>query len=283
MRENVRIYRPNQRYEEGYVRACMMMFRNFIEYRELIWQLYRRDLLTNYKKSLLGTAWIVLTPLIGIISWVFLHHTGLFNPGENKIPYPAFLLIGTSVWGLFMGCFTSSSQTLTAARSLVMQVSFPREVFLFEKVLLQLTNFGISLVLNLLVILTFHVIPAWETFLFPLVVLPLILFGAAIGLIASMIVIVAEDLGKLIHTLVGMSFWITPIIFSDRLDKAWARALVEWNPLTYLVCSARDIILFGRLYDSNGYWISTALSVMLFVLSWRAFYISQTRIIERMI
>jgi len=283
MPDNERVYKANQRYDHGYFRTCLVMIRSFIQYRELVWQLYRRDLLANYKKSYFGAAWIVLTPLMGIVSWVFMHQTGLLRPGVQGIPYPAYLLIGASMWGLFMGCYKSSSQTLTAARSLVMQVSFPREVFLFEKILLQLTNFGVALLLNLLVILLFGVIPSRGIFLLPLVVLPMIFFASAIGLLVSMIAIVAENFSKLIHTFIGLTFWITPILYSDKLDKSWAQILVHWNPLTYLVCSARDVIIYGRLYGSTGYWICAALSFILFVFSWRAFYISEPKILERMI
>jgi lipopolysaccharide transport system permease protein len=156
-------------------------------------------------------------------------------------------------------------------------------VFLFEKLLLQLTHFAVALLINLIIVLGFRVVPSWGIFLFPLVALPIVFLGTAVGLFASMLSIVAEKFAKMMKTCIGLTFWITPIIYSGKLAQSWAQTLVDWNPLTYLVCSARDIILFSRLYDSNGYWACTALSVILLLLSWRAFYICEVKIIERMV
>ncbi len=50
-----------------------------------------------------------------------------------------------------------------------------------------------------------------------------------------------------------------------------------------LVCSARDIILFGRLYDNQGFAIVSVLSLVAFLFAWRLFYVSEDKVVERMI
>jgi ABC-type polysaccharide/polyol phosphate export permease len=77
--------------------------------------------------------------------------------------------------------------------------------------------------------------------------------------------------------------WVTPIIYSDKVGNELVRTLIAWNPLTYLVCSARDIIIYGTLYNAGGYFLCAGLSALLFMISWRLFYISEDKIIERMI
>jgi ABC-type polysaccharide/polyol phosphate export permease len=59
--------------------------------------------------------------------------------------------------------------------------------------------------------------------------------------------------------------------------------MIRWNPLTHLVCSVRDIVLFGRLYSPEGFWISSGLSVMLFLFAWRIFHVSGDKIVERLL
>ena len=53
--------------------------------------------------------------------------------------------------------------------------------------------------------------------------------------------------------------------------------------MTYLVCSVRDIVIYGRLYDATGYFICAGISFLLFMVSWRLFYVSENKIIERMV
>ncbi|NDJ53023.1 MAG: hypothetical protein GYB68_08075, partial [Chloroflexi bacterium] len=167
--DSVRIYRPNQRHEIGLFQTWVIMLRNIIGARELIWQLFKRDFLAAYKKSFLGFTWIVITPIVGVASWVFLQGTGLLNTGDVGIPYPAYVLVGTSMWGLFLGFYNAAKQTLSSGNTLVMQVQYPHEALLFKMTAQHLANFSIAFVLNIIVLLAFGVIPSWQTIFLPLV------------------------------------------------------------------------------------------------------------------
>ncbi|MCK4816833.1 ABC transporter permease [bacterium] len=282
-KEQITIYRPNQRHELGFFKTWMVMAENIIRSRELIWQLFKRDFFAAYKKSFIGITWIFIAPVMGIISWVFLQMTGMLQPGELGIPYPAYVLIGTSMWGLFMGFYNSARSTLQSGSSLVMQVNYPHEALLFKQTAQHLANFSIGFVMNIIVLIIFGVIPSWKIIFLPFVVLPLFLLGAAIGLVVSIIGIVAVDIDRIITMGMGLLMWGTPIIYSDKVEVEFVQLLIKWNPLTYLVCSARDIIIYGRLYDVTGYFICTGLSLFLFMISWRLFYVSENKLIERMI
>jgi len=259
------------------------MAQNIIQSRELIWQLFKRDFFASYKKSFLGITWILVAPIMGIVSWVFLNITGMLRPGDVGIPYPAYVLVGTSMWGLFMGFFNSANDTLSAGQALVMQVNYPHEAMLFKQTSQHLANFLITFFVNIAVLLSFGVIPSWKIIFFPLIVLPLFFLGAAVGLISSMISIVAVDISKIINMGMGLAMYLTPVIYSGRTDDPLARSIIKWNPLTYLVCSARDIIIYGKLYDTAGFLICAMMAFLLFMISWRLFYVSEGKIIERMI
>jgi lipopolysaccharide transport system permease protein len=271
------------RHELGLFRTWAVMGRNIWSARELIWQLFKRDFFAAYKKSFLGIAWVVITPIMGIVSWVFLQKTGMLQPGDVGIPYPAYVLIGTTMWGLFMGFYGSARATLSAGGGLVMQVNYPHEALLFKQTAQHLANFTIRLVFILLVLLAFKVVPHWGLLLFPLVALPVFFLGAAIGLIVSMIAVVAVDLNRGINTAMGLLIWLTPIIYSRDVASPFVRNAIKWNPLTHLVCSCRDIVLYGRLYDTTGYFICAGIAFFLFLISWRLFYVSEHKLIERMI
>jgi len=282
-KEIITIYKPNQRHELGFFNTWFVMSRNVIHSRELIWQLFKRDFFASYKKSFIGISWIFISPLMGIVSWVYLNMTGMLKPGDVGIPYPAYVLVGTSMWGLFMGFFNSATATLSSGKDLVMQVNYPHEALLFKQTAQHLANFIIAFVLNIIVLLILGVLPSWKIIYFPLVVLPLFFLGAAIGLVFSMISIVAIDLKKAVNMGMALLMYVTPIIYSDKVNNELVQTIIKWNPLTYLVCSARDIIIYGRLYDIKGYLICSFISLLLFLISWRLFYVSEDKIIERMI
>jgi lipopolysaccharide transport system permease protein len=259
------------------------MFANVIGARELIYQLFKRDFFAAYKKSFLGITWIFVAPLTGIVSWVFLQMTGVLNPGDVGIPYPAYVLIGTTMWALYMGFYDSAKATLSSGAALVMQVNYPHEALLFKQTAQLLANFIIAFVMNIIVLIIFGVVPSWQIIFLPLVILPLFFLAASIGLIVSMIEVVAIDIDRVITVLMGLLLWITPVIYSKDVDSQVAQLLIKWNPLTYLVCSARDIVIYGRLYEPTGYFICAGASLVLFLIAWRLFYVSENKIIERMI
>jgi hypothetical protein len=72
--QSVIIYEPDSRRKTGFFKIWVIMFRNIIASRELIYQLFKRDFLMSYKKSFFGIGWIFLAPVIGIISWVFMNY-----------------------------------------------------------------------------------------------------------------------------------------------------------------------------------------------------------------
>ncbi len=281
--KSITIYRPNQRHELGFFHTWVVMAKNVITSRELIWQLFKRDFFAAYKKSFIGITWIFISPIMGIISWVFLQKTGMLKPGDVGIPYPAYVLIGSSMWGLFMGFYSSACGTLKAGAGFIMQVNYPHEALLFKQVAQKLANFVIGFGMNIIVLLVFGVIPSWKIVVLPLVVLPMFFLGSALGLVVSMISIVAFDLNRGINMLMGLLLYMTPVIYSDKIDNPIVQMLITWNPLTYLVCSARDIIIYGTLYNPAGYAACAGVSLLMFLISWRLFYVSEHHLIERMI
>lgn len=271
------------RHELGLFRTWLVMARNVYGARELIWQLFKRDLLAGYKKSFIGLTWMFIAPIFGIISWVFLQKTGLLQPGDVGIPYPAYILIGTSMWGLFIGFYGSAASTLSAGSGLLMQVNYPHEALLFKQLANQLANYTIGFAMNLVVLLAFKVVPSWGLFLLPLVALPLFFLGAALGLIISMIAVVAYDVSRFVEMGMSVLMYTTPIIYGPNISSGLVQTINRWNPLTYLVCSCRDMIIYGKLYHPKGYFIAASLSLLAFLISWRLFYVSEDKIIERMV
>lgn len=289
LRQRIQVYRPNQRHRLGWLQTWRVMIANMMASRQLIWQLFKRDFFASYKKSFLGITWIFIAPLLGIISWVLLQSTGVLRVENLDIPYVPYVLIGTTMWGLFMGFYTGAQDTLTAGKSMVLFINYPREALLVKQMAQHLANFTITLGITLVVAVIFGVWPAWQAILFPFVILPLFFFGAGLGLIGSLVSVLTVDLSKLSALVLGLLMWLTPVIYrkEDVPDGSLLETIMTWNPLTYLVCSARDIIIYGRLYESDGsvlgFWISSGLALLIFLMSWRLFFISEDRLTERMI
>ena len=282
-RSKLIIYEPNQRAKIGWIRTWIILTRNVIDSWELIFQLFKRDFLMSYKKSFLGMGWLIITPIMGILSWVFMNATGVLTPGDVGIPYPAYLLLSTSIFALFMSFYSGAAGTLDAGKGFINQVNFAHDALLVKQLLQQIANFLISFVLTLIVLIVFKVYPSWMIILFPVLIIPMMLLGAGIGLISSVISVVASDIQKAIAFAMGLLMYVTPVIYSDKVDNKLLQTIIKWNPLTYLIGGVRDSMIYGKIEHFDRFLISSAISLGFFLITWRLFYISEEKVIEKMI
>jgi lipopolysaccharide transport system permease protein len=279
----VTIYEPDFRNKMGFIKVWITMLRNIISSRDLIKQLFKRDFLMSYKKSFIGLGWIFISPLVGIISWVFMNATGILNPGDVGIPYTAYVLISSSIWGLFMGFYASATETLGAGSGFIMQVKYPHEALLIKQTAQNMANFLLAFTLNIMVLLLFGVIPSWKIIFFPFMILPLFLLGAGIGLVVSVINVVAVDLGKGINIALSLVMYVTPVIYSPKFENSLLQRIITWNPLTYLIGGVRDTIIYGKIEHLDRYLLASLFALFVFLVSWRLFYLSEDKVIEKMI
>jgi lipopolysaccharide transport system permease protein len=281
-RDQVVVFEPDQRVRLGFVLGWRMMVRNVVSSRELIWQLFKRDFLAGSKQSVLGLLWILITPLVGIVSWVVMNAVGVLHPGEVGVPYPIYVLCGTTIWGMFMGFYSSAAASLTSAGGLLAQARFSHEALVAQ----QLAQAVIAALANLVLLaavwvvggLSVHSSALW----FPVSVLPVVLLGTGIGLIVSVFAVVVHDITKAVTTLLGLLMFATPVIYASNVPHDWLQRVIWWNPLTYLVGGARDLLLEGRINHVSSYAGAVAFALGLFLLAWRLFFLSEQKVAERL-
>ncbi len=277
------IYMPNERQKIGFFKTWVVIAKNIIKSKELIWQLFRRDFLMAYKKSFIGFSWILISPLIGVVSWVLLNLTGILSPGNIDIPYLPYVLLGSSLWGLFMGFYTAAQGTLEAGVGFINQVKYPHEVLLVKQVAQHLANFVITFVLNIVVLILFGVVIPWQIIFFPIVILPLFFLGAGLGLIFSVINVVAPDITRIFGVFLSFVFYVTPIVYSSNVESSFLQTVISLNPLTYLIGGVRDLVTTGQIQNLQALVIWGVTVFVFFLLAWRLFFVSEDKVIERMI
>jgi lipopolysaccharide transport system permease protein len=119
--------------------------------------------------------------------------------------------------------------------------------------------------------------------LLPIVMLPLFFLGAALGLAVSVISVVASDISNIINIGMGFVFYLTPIIYSNQTSSPLLNTVMQLNPLTYLIGGVRSMMLYGRIDNFGIYMLCSVVSFILFLFSLRLFYVSEQRVVEKML
>ncbi len=283
MSQTTTVYEANQRRKIGLIRIWIVMVSDVIRCRELIWQLFKRDFLMQYKKSFLGFGWIVLSPLIGFVSWVFLNTAGVLSPGEIDFPYPAFVLISTMLWGFFTNSVIAASRTLKAGEGFISQVNYPHHTMLVKEIAQSFINFLIGFIFFTIILLCFQVELKPLYYLTPALILPMLLFASAVGLTISIINVVSMDIEKMIAYILNFLMFLTPVVYSAENKTGIVKLILTYNPMTYLHGCARDLAVFGHSDSLPLFAYLTIAAVFLLLLSMKWFYVAEEKVIEKMI
>jgi len=110
----------------------------------------------------------------------------------------------------------------------------------------------------------------------------MMLLGAGMGLISSVISVVAPDIQKAITFLMGLLMYVTPVIYSENVTDPLLQTVIKYNPLTYLIGTVRDSMIYGRIEHFDRFMISSLISLLFFLVTWRLFFISEEKVIEKM-
>jgi lipopolysaccharide transport system permease protein len=239
-------------------------------------------MLTDYKKSFLGLSWMFILPLISVFLWIGLNSAGIIQPGKTGIPYPAYVLVSTSIWNFFHEMYKSSSQVIVSNAKILLLKDFPVLILVAKQIIVNLIRFSIILAVNIIVLYLFGVKFTWVSLLFPLSLMPMVLLAVGIGLTVAIFRVILIDLSTLIDEFMKLLMFLTPVIYAPRTSWDILQKIVNWNPMTYLLGTSRDILVNGDLDQIKDYFLVTLFSVGVFFIGFLFFKMAYKRVLERL-
>jgi lipopolysaccharide transport system permease protein len=257
------------------------MFRDLFKCHELAWRLFVRDLSAQYRQTYLGYIWAFLPPLVTSLTFIYLNTQGIVRIEGVGIPYPAFALIGTLLWQIFVDAIQCPSQSIISSKAMLAKINFPREALLVGGFYMVIFNLVIRLVLLVAVMVIWKIEPGPGLFLFPLALLGLIAAGFAVGMAFSPIGALYGDVNRGLPILTQFWMLLTPVVYPPKSDGL-AGFFSTWNPLAPLVTTARESLCGQPLTQIAPFFVVALVSSILIFLGWIAFRLAMPLLIERM-
>lgn len=265
----------------GPFRHIILMVRELLSARELIWRLFLRDFSARYRQSALGIAWAVMMPLATAGIFVILNRAGVLKVGEIPVPYPVYALLGLTVWNLFSGGIVAASNSIINAGSMVVKINFPKISLVIAATAQAIVGMLIMIPLLAALFLWYDITPSVPGILLAfLALLPLYLLTLGLGFILSLAAGVLRDIPNVMGIVMTALMLLTPILFPPPPLTVFEH-INAWNPLNFLVNGVRDLVLQGAMSAPSGYLYSAIFAIVIFLLGWRVFYFAQTKIAER--
>jgi len=249
--------------------------------RELAWRLFMRDLRAQYRQTILGYVWAFLPPLVAAATVIFLQSQGITKITGTGIAYPAFAMMGTLLWQVFVDAIQNPLQSFGSAKSMLTKINFPREAVLVGGLYMVLFNFFVRLLLVAAVMWIWHVPVDRTVLFFPVAVVALIATGFAIGLLLVPVSSLYGDVSRAVP--IAASFWmlLTPVVYPPRTEGL-AGWLATWNPVSPLIVTARECLTAQPLSMLGPFFIVFACSLVVILLGLIGFRIAMPHLIARM-
>lgn len=231
-------------------------FKEIWRYRDLMMLFVKRNIITQYKQTILGPLWYVIQPLMTTIMYMVVFG-GIAKISTDGLPQPLFYLAGISFWQYFSDCLTKTSNTFVNNASIFGKVYFPRLVTPLSDVISNLVRFGIQFGLFLVVYAYYalftdvQIHTNWYALMFPILVLMLAGLALGFGILFSSMTTKYRDLQLLLGFFVSLWMYVTPVIYPlSTINNETLRLVMQLNPLTGIV----EFFKYGMLGVGNHEW-----------------------------
>ncbi|MBO0922491.1 ABC transporter permease [Cellulomonas sp. zg-ZUI222] len=235
------------------------------EYLHLLWKRRhfiaadaRAKVSTRNSGTLLGRAWLVLSPLMD--ATVYLVIFGLLLRSSRGIDnFIGYLVIGVFLFQFTSRCLVQGSRSLIAGRALLRSFAFPRAALPVAAVAREALSFAPALA-TLVVIVLFTrpgqedawTAPidqiSWRWLLVPLVLALQLAMNLGLALIAARITTRVRDLSNVITLFTRFWLYGSAVFFSfDRfIDHPTLLQVVQLNPMFIVLDMVRDCLLYAQ-------------------------------------
>ena len=214
-------------------------FKELWRYRDLCSLFVKRNIITQYKQTILGPVWFIVQPALTVIMYMIVFG-GIAGIPTDGVPRPLFYLAGTCMWTYFSSCLGKTSNTFVANAGIFGKVYFPRLVMPMADVISNLLRLGIQFAFFAVVYVVYTIVDpectahlTWYALLLPVLIVMSAGLALGFGMIISSMTTKYRDLQVLFSFFVSLWMYATPIVYPLSQTDG-----MEWNgiPVHTLMC-----------------------------------------------
>ena len=216
------------------------MVQKLMRYQFLFEELVKRDFKKKYKRTILGMAWSVLSPLLMLLV-MRLVFTQFFGRGMEH--YTTYLFCGNLLFSYFNEASGQGMTSLMGNAGIFTKVNVPKYLFLLSKNVQTLINFGLTLCVFFVFCILDDITFTWKfiPLLYPIACL--ILFNIGVGLILSALFVFFRDIQYLWSVFTQLLMYMSAIFYTIDGYSPMVQNLFLLNPIYLFIRYFRKIVI----------------------------------------
>ena len=241
--------------------------RNMQENAFLFQQLVNRDFTQRYKRTVLGIAWSVLSPMFQLLVMMIVF-SRLFGRGMEH--YVIYLFSGNIAFSYFSESTTNGMQSLMNNSGILSKINVPKYLFVLSQNVSALINYIITILLFFVFCLADGVklTPAILTLWYPVVCF--VIMNVGIGMVLSALYIFFRDIQYLYRIALTLISYLSVIFYTIDSFSPAAQRLFLLNPI-YANIKFWRLVVLEQTIPSLSYHLLLAFYALLF-LGFGAFF-----------
>ncbi len=244
-----------------------LKLREVIRYRDLIFLFVKRSFTAQYKQTILGPAWFIITPLItSFISTIIFGNIAHIE--SDGVPYFLFYLTGYTLWNYFATCVNNTAATFTGNASIMGKVYFPRLTMPISSVLFSAINMIIVFAMTVVTVVIYdlqgaQIYPNLTALLIPVYMLQTAALGLGVGIIVSSLTTKYRDLSILVSFGVSLWMYLTPVVYPISSVGGLMGVLIMINPMSPIIQNFKYALLGAGSFEHKFWLISLVVTFVI--------------------
>lgn len=212
--------------------------------RQLAVMLALRNIKVRYQQTVLGSAWIIIQPILltGALTLVL---GGFLHVPSDGLPYALFAFAGTALWSAFQRAINDTAVSLANSGGIILKVYFPRILVPSAALFTAIADFAPIYVVLIVAIFVYGAFPGWPILLSPLFMLLTLIMAFGAGLWVTMLDAIYRDVRLVIPSVLQLAFYASPVMYSTSVVPQRWQWLYHLNPLVGLLQGFRWSLIAG--------------------------------------
>lgn len=226
----------------------MKDLKELLSYREMMYNLVKKDLRTRYKGSVLGFLWTFVNPLLQLMVYTIVFSTIMRVDVEK---FYIYLFVALLPWIFFTSSIQGGATSIIAQKDLIKKIYFPRLIIPIAVVNAAFMNMIFSMIVLFVALLISGIGISIHIIFLPIVMLLEYIFVLGLAFIFAALNVYFRDLEHILGIITMAWFYLTPIVYKiDMIPEQYIK-LFYLNPMTNIVIAYRDILYYQQMPKFN--------------------------------
>lgn len=239
------------------------MFQKLKKHQFLFEELVKRDFTRKYKRTVLGMAWSILSPLLNLLI-MWLVFSNLLGGSVNH--YVLYLFAGQLVFSFFTDATNLGMNSLLSNAGIFTKINIPKYLFLLSQNVSSIINFGLTLLIFFMFVVLEGLPFTWKFFLLFYPIICLVIFNIGLGLILSALQVFFRDMQYLWGILTQLIMWMSAIFYTIDNFSYTVQCAFLLNPVYLYIRYFRKIVIDSDIPTLQFHILAAAYSLIALVI-----------------